>query len=67
MSKGYFDLIKGNEDEIRQVYGDRAGSQRGVDSGPSTLSDVQRAKLARDLAFREGELQSYPYNSYITV
>jgi thiamine-phosphate diphosphorylase / hydroxyethylthiazole kinase len=62
MSKGYFDLIKGNEDEIRQVFGGGVGGQRGVDSGPSRLTDVQRAALARDLAAREGELR---YNFFV--
>lgn len=55
MLGGYFDLIKGNEGEIRQVYGDVAATQRGVDSGPSTLSDTQKATLARDLARRESK------------
>ncbi|GAM35702.1 thiamine-phosphate dipyrophosphorylase [Talaromyces pinophilus] len=54
MAGGYFDLIKGNEREIRQVYGNTANlTQRGVDSGPSTLNDVEKATLARDLARRE--------------
>lgn len=53
MMGGYFDLIKGNEGEIKQVYGWNAERQRGVDSGPSTLTHVEKAKLARDLARRE--------------
>jgi thiamine-phosphate diphosphorylase / hydroxyethylthiazole kinase len=56
MAGGYFDLIKGNEREIREVYGNTAtdqGTQRGVDSGPSTLDDRGKATLARDLARRE--------------
>jgi thiamine-phosphate diphosphorylase/hydroxyethylthiazole kinase len=53
MAGGYFDLIKGNEGEIRQVWGSNAVQQRGVDSGPSTLDGQQKAKLARDLARRE--------------
>ncbi|KAJ5485636.1 thiamine biosynthetic bifunctional enzyme [Penicillium diatomitis] len=53
MAGGYFDLIKGNEGEIRQVWGSGAVQQRGVDSGPSTLDEQQKAKLARDLARRE--------------
>lgn len=54
MAGGYFDLIKGNEREIRQVFGNTSKlSQRGVDSGPSSLSDIQKATLARDLARRE--------------
>jgi Hydroxyethylthiazole kinase, sugar kinase family len=53
MAGGYFDLIKGNEGEIRQVWGSSAVQQRGVDSGPSTLDSQQKARLARDLARRE--------------
>lgn len=53
MAGGYFDLIKGNEGEIRQVWGSSAVQQRGVDSGPSTLDGQQKARLVRDLARRE--------------
>ncbi|KAL5334500.1 hypothetical protein BJX70DRAFT_391410 [Aspergillus crustosus] len=53
MAGGYFDLIKGNEGEIRQVAGSTAVKQRGVDSGPSALDAQAKAKLARDLARRE--------------
>ncbi|KAE8352247.1 Hydroxyethylthiazole kinase family-domain-containing protein [Aspergillus coremiiformis] len=53
MAGGYFDLIKGNEGEIRQVFGSSAVTQRGVDSGPSTLDSQAKATLARDLARRE--------------
>ncbi|KAL1988482.1 hypothetical protein VTN96DRAFT_9537 [Rasamsonia emersonii] len=53
MAGGYFDLIKGNEGEIREVFGNSAGRQRGVDSGPSTLNNREKAALARDLARRE--------------
>lgn len=53
MAGGYFDLIKGNEGEIRQVWGSNAVQQRGVDSGPSTLDSQQKARLVRDLARRE--------------
>lgn len=53
MAEGYFDLIKGNEGEIRQVWGSGSVQQRGVDSGPSTLDGNQKARLARDLARRE--------------
>lgn len=55
MAGGYFDLVKGNEGEIRQVWGSSAVQQRGVDSGPSSLDGQQKAKLARDLARRERE------------
>lgn len=59
MAGGYFDLIKGNEGEIRQVWGNSAVQQRGVDSGPSALDGQQKAKLARDLARRERESTLY--------
>lgn len=55
MAGGYFDLIKGNEGEIRQAWGSNAVQQRGVDSGPSALDSHQKATLARDLARRERE------------
>lgn len=55
MAGGYFDLIKGNEGEIRQAWGSGAVEQRGVDSGPSKLDGQQKALLARDLARRERE------------
>lgn len=56
MAGGYFDLIKGNEGEIRQAWGSNTVQQRGVDSGPSTLDSEQKARLTRDLARREREL-----------
>jgi thiamine-phosphate diphosphorylase/hydroxyethylthiazole kinase len=56
MEKGYFHLIKGNEAEIRQVYGADVTRQRGVDSGSSTLTRKEKADLVKELAFREGEL-----------
>lgn len=52
MAGGYFDLIKGNEGEIKQISGS-ATTQRGVDSGPSSLSGEKKAALVRDLARRE--------------
>ncbi|KAJ6131284.1 hypothetical protein N7523_001744 [Penicillium sp. IBT 18751x] len=53
MAGGYFDLVKGNEGEIRQVWGTNVVQQRGVDSGPSTLDGQEKARLTRDLARRE--------------
>jgi len=54
MTGGYFDVIKGNENEIRTVAGTSGGEQqRGVDSGVSTLSLEQKAKLVEDLAKQE--------------
>jgi len=52
LSKGYFDVIKGNEGEIKAVLGSLI-QQKGVDSGPSTSSTVEKAILVRDLAKRE--------------
>jgi thiamine-phosphate diphosphorylase / hydroxyethylthiazole kinase len=52
LAAGYFDVIKGNEGEIKTVFGTIV-QQRGVDSGASTSSDVEKATLVRDLAARE--------------
>ncbi|PYH43135.1 bifunctional hydroxyethylthiazole kinase/thiamine-phosphate diphosphorylase [Aspergillus saccharolyticus JOP 1030-1] len=56
MAGGYFDLIKGNEGEIRQAYGSSGVTQRGVDSGPSSLDGQAKARLALELAKRERNL-----------
>ncbi|EEH40164.1 thiamine-phosphate pyrophosphorylase [Paracoccidioides lutzii Pb01] len=53
LAGGYFDVIKGNESELIQVYGKTTWRQVGVDSGPSILSRREKAKLVRDLARRE--------------
>lgn len=53
MAGGYFDLIKGNEGEIKTVFGETGTQQRGVDSGASTLDALGKATLVRDLAARE--------------
>jgi thiamine-phosphate diphosphorylase / hydroxyethylthiazole kinase len=52
LAAGYFDVIKGNEGEIRTVFGSVV-QQKGVDSGASTLNDTEKAALVRDLAARE--------------
>ena len=52
MAAGYFDVIKGNEGEIKTVFG-TVVQQRGVDSGTSTSTDLEKATLVRDLAARE--------------
>jgi len=52
MAAGYFDVIKGNEGEIKTVFG-TVVQQKGVDSGVSTLNDLEKATLVRDLATRE--------------
>jgi thiamine-phosphate diphosphorylase/hydroxyethylthiazole kinase len=67
MAGGYFDLIKGNEGEIRQVWGSGAVQQRGVDSGPSTLDGKEKATLARDLARREREFLIGPFLLFVQV
>lgn len=55
LNAGFFDVIKGNEGEIKTVAGTAAAGeqQRGVDSGPSSLSMQQKAALVRDVAVRE--------------
>lgn len=52
LANGYFDVIKGNEGEIKTVSGSLI-QQRGVDSGSSTSSLVEKATIVRDLALRE--------------
>ncbi|ROW17508.1 hypothetical protein VPNG_00925 [Cytospora leucostoma] len=53
LATGRIDVIKGNESEIKTVFGSVGGeSQRGVDSS-STLSHAEKAQLVRDLAARE--------------
>lgn len=52
MAAGYFDVIKGNEGEIKTVFG-TVVQQRGVDSGASTSNDLEKATLVRTLAARE--------------
>ncbi|EER24135.1 thiamine-phosphate pyrophosphorylase, putative [Coccidioides posadasii C735 delta SOWgp] len=53
MAGGYFDLIKGNESEIKVIYGQSSSRQIGVDSGPSTLTLQEKVAMVRDLATRE--------------
>ncbi|KAL0473417.1 Hydroxyethylthiazole kinase family domain-containing protein [Neurospora intermedia] len=55
LSHGYLDIIKGNEGEIRTVYGiyeRETFQQRGVDSS-AELEVSQKAELVRQLALRE--------------
>jgi thiamine-phosphate diphosphorylase/hydroxyethylthiazole kinase len=54
MSEGYFDLIKGNEAELRFISG-HTGRQVGVDSGPSSLGAEEKAIMTLNLAKRERE------------
>lgn len=53
MAGGYFDLIKGNEGEIRTVSGAAGVKQHGVDSGASQLSAEKRIQVVKTLAARE--------------
>ncbi|KAK3676299.1 thiamine biosynthetic bifunctional enzyme [Recurvomyces mirabilis] len=53
MAGGYFDVIKGNEGEIRTVSGAQGVKQHGVDSGASQLELEDRIKLVRGTAARE--------------
>lgn len=53
MAGGYFDLIKGNEGEIRTVSGAQGVKQHGVDSGASQLALEDRVKLVKGTAARE--------------
>ena len=53
LAGGYFDLIKGNEGEIRTVAGAGDVKQRGVDSGAAALDLTQRVALVQRLARRE--------------
>jgi thiamine-phosphate diphosphorylase/hydroxyethylthiazole kinase len=52
MANGYLDVIKGNEGEIKTVFGTSQEQQRGVDSS-STLDFGQKAELVQALARRE--------------
>lgn len=53
LAGGYFDVVKGNEGEIRTLAGETDVSQHGVDSGTSALDIRQRAVLVKALAKRE--------------
>lgn len=52
LNAGYLDVIKGNEGEIKTVFGTDVTQQRGVDSS-STLDSRQKADLVRSLAVRQ--------------
>lgn len=53
MAGGYFDVIKGNEGEIRTVSGASGVKQHGVDSGASQLSLEEKIKMVKGVAARE--------------
>ena len=53
LGAGYFDVIKGNENEILAVQGEGSIQQKGVDSSQSTLGDADKANIVKKLAQRE--------------
>ncbi|KAL8649114.1 MAG: hypothetical protein Q9226_005709 [Calogaya cf. arnoldii] len=53
MADCYFEVIKGNESELSVLWGEVNTQQKGVDSGMSTSSDLDKAALTRKLAARE--------------
>jgi len=53
LTAGFYSAIKGNEGEIGAVSGSSSIQQRGVDSGPSTSNEQQKADVVRSLAQRE--------------
>nr|POF17104.1 putative thiamine biosynthetic bifunctional enzyme [Quercus suber] len=53
MAGGYFDVMKGNEGEIRTIFGSTGVKQHGVDSGASQLSRDEKITLVKVTAARE--------------
>ena len=53
MEHGYFDLIKGNENEIATVLGESEVQQKGVDTSASTTDETAKAQLVKRLAAKE--------------
>ena len=53
MENGYFDVIKGNEDEIATVLEESMVQQKGVDTGDSTTDESAKVQLVTKLAARE--------------
>ena len=53
MTKGYFDIIKGNQSEITTILKDGNAQQKGVDSGLNTLTEEELASTTKYLALRE--------------
>lgn len=53
MAECYFEVIKGNESELSVLWGEINIQQKGVDSGVSTSSDLDKAALTMKLALRE--------------
>ena len=57
MAGGYFNVIKGNESEIKTVAGDLS-QQKGVDSSASTLTTAEKVDLVSSLAHHESPSSS---------
>ncbi|MCJ1277262.1 hypothetical protein MMC21_005073 [Puttea exsequens] len=53
MSNGYFDVVKGNESEIRTVLAEGVVQQKGVDSGASSSDEAEKVRVVKKLASRE--------------
>jgi thiamine-phosphate diphosphorylase/hydroxyethylthiazole kinase len=53
MSSGYFDVIKGNYNEIAHLAGASTGRQRGVDASASSSSLDEKAMIVRRLAMSQ--------------
>ena len=53
LAKGYLDIIKGNQSEIRQVFEDSATQQKGVDSERNDMTETELASITKRLAFRD--------------
>lgn len=53
MNNGYFDVVKGNENEIATVLGESIVQQKGVDMSVSTTDEFAKAQMVKKLAARE--------------
>ncbi|KAL8682280.1 MAG: hypothetical protein Q9186_001649 [Xanthomendoza sp. 1 TL-2023] len=53
MAECYFEVIKGNESELRVLWGEVNTQQKGVEGGISTSSAIDKAALTMKLALRE--------------
>lgn len=53
MGSGYFDVIKGNEGEIKAVSAESGVHQRGIEFDSDSLTKIEKARLVKRLAARE--------------
>lgn len=53
LNGGYFDVIKGNENELNTILGQTGPQQKGVDSSNTGTSAQDKARIAKKLAARE--------------